>query len=108
MSPVIAAIDLRRKELRMSQAQLAELAGTAQSHISDILRGNISPSLRVLERLCDALDLKLATVGPDGELVRAMHPATVRVAANQRRLAAVLGEMSEVLVDLAKVMEETS
>lgn len=108
MNPVIAAIDMRRKELRLSQAELARRASTTQSHVSDILTGRIGASLRVVSRLCDAVGLRLVAVDSNDEVARAaqMHPATLAVAANQRRLAGALQDMADVLVEVAKALEE--
>lgn len=59
ISPIIRALDWRRRELRLSQTELARRANTQQSHISDILAGRVNPSLGVLERLCAVLGLHL-------------------------------------------------
>ena len=44
-----------RRVRKMSQSQLAEKAGTSQTHISNIERGEDAPSLKLLEKISDAL-----------------------------------------------------
>ncbi|MEZ0089735.1 helix-turn-helix domain-containing protein [Streptacidiphilus sp. EB129] len=46
-----------RLERGLSQAQLAEQAGTAQAVISRIELGKLNPTVPVLERLANAMDL---------------------------------------------------
>ncbi|EPZ37779.1 helix-turn-helix domain-containing protein [Anoxybacillus ayderensis] len=43
----------------LSQAELSAIAKVSQSLISDIENGRVSPTLRVLQKLADALDTKL-------------------------------------------------
>ena len=45
----------RRRELGITQAQLAEMVGTAQARISQIENGESEPSIDVLMRLARAL-----------------------------------------------------
>jgi transcriptional regulator with XRE-family HTH domain len=52
----------RRKELRLTQQQLAERVGIHQSEISDIERGASSPGYRTLVRLADGLHADVALV----------------------------------------------
>jgi DNA-binding XRE family transcriptional regulator len=54
-------IDLRLKR-RLTQAQLSELTGIAQSEISRIERGVVHPSDRTWARLADALGAELRLV----------------------------------------------
>lgn len=110
MHPVLRTIDTRRAALGYSQRKLATMLETQQSSISDILGedkdGN--PTLKTLDRLCQVLDLKLIAVDKNTEdpvTVKEPHPLTAKVVANQRRLAALLVEMSDVLADVAKVVE---
>lgn len=49
----------RRKARRMTQKQLSEATGTAQSSISDVEAGVVSVSLDVYLRLLEALDAEL-------------------------------------------------
>lgn len=50
----------RRAARQISQKQLGEMTGTAQSTISDIENGVVSVSLDVYLRLLEALDAELA------------------------------------------------
>lgn len=54
-----AALRARRRAQGMTQKQLAETTGTAQSTISDIETGVVSVSLDVYLRLLEALDADL-------------------------------------------------
>lgn len=60
----------RRKLRRMTQKQLAEVTGTAQSTISDIETGVVSVSLDVYLRLLEALgaDLRVSDRATDRDL----------------------------------------
>ncbi|MEU3756371.1 helix-turn-helix transcriptional regulator [Streptomyces olivoreticuli] len=49
----------RREELRWSQAQLAEAAGTAQSVVSRIESGRLNPTVDMLTRLVTAMRAEL-------------------------------------------------
>ena len=51
-------IDLRRKN-NLTQKQLADLLKTKQSNIARIESGSFYPSLRLLEKIADALNTKL-------------------------------------------------
>lgn len=61
-SPIIAMVDLRRRELGWTQAKLAFACNTTQSHISQVLGGRSEPTLLVLEKMCAAVGLRLAAV----------------------------------------------
>ncbi|MGG6270935.1 helix-turn-helix domain-containing protein [Leptolyngbya sp. AN03gr2] len=50
------AIRRRRRELDLSQEELAERSDMHRTYISDIERGIVNPSLEVIEKLTDALD----------------------------------------------------
>ncbi|MFD6417177.1 helix-turn-helix domain-containing protein [Streptomyces sp. NPDC060194] len=51
----------------LSQAELAERAGTGQAVISRIESGKLSPGLQVLERLAAAMDCRLVVdFAPNG------------------------------------------
>lgn len=54
----------RRKELNLSQIDVANTAGLPQSHISRIEAGKISPSHRTLEKLAIALQIKVGDLDP--------------------------------------------
>ena len=49
----------RRKELELSQAELAELVGTTQSAIARLESGGRPPRIDTLLRIADALDCDL-------------------------------------------------
>ena len=49
----------RRRELGMTQVQLAAATGIAQSMISRIEQGNANPTVKTLNVLAQALDLRL-------------------------------------------------
>lgn len=53
------AIRQVRKARRMTQQQVARLAGVEQSHLSLLERGQRAPSLPALERIADALRFPL-------------------------------------------------
>ena len=48
-----------RKEMGISQRQLAEKTGVPQANISKIENGHYLPSLTILKRLADGLDRRL-------------------------------------------------
>lgn len=54
--PVLDDISRRRKELGLTQSQLASLAGVSQSIIAKIEGGNVDPSYSIVRRLFAALD----------------------------------------------------
>lgn len=58
----------RRKELRIRQAELAELIGISNNHMSSIERGVGNPSIHVFIRICEGL-----SVTPDYLLLGNMH-----------------------------------
>ena len=70
----------RRRELRVTQAQLAEMVGTAQARISQIENGESEPSIDVLMRLARALgvttDYLLGMEDSEGET----EPAALAIA----------------------------
>ena len=53
------AIRIRREELGWSQRQLAERAGMTQPGVARFEAGGTTPTLPLLERLANALDLRL-------------------------------------------------
>lgn len=55
-----AALKARRAARKISQKQLGEMTGTAQSTISDIENGVVSVSLDVYLRLLEALGAELS------------------------------------------------
>jgi len=56
-----AVLRARRVARKISQKQLGEMTGTAQSTISDVENGVVSVSLDVYLRLLEALGLELCT-----------------------------------------------
>ena len=56
---IIQAIIDARKESGLTQKELSERTGIAQSDISKLERGNANPSLRTLQRLAEGMGMKL-------------------------------------------------
>lgn len=56
---IIRDLDARRREIGMTQVELASLSNTTQGHISTILNGSVNPSLPVLDRMLKAVGLRL-------------------------------------------------
>ena len=52
-----AAVRRRRIELGLTQEDLAQAAGLSQRYISVLERGENSPTLNVIFRICRALDV---------------------------------------------------
>ena len=50
----------RRKVLRLTQADLAEMAGVAKRTVFQIENGTGNPTIEVLEKIMDVLGLKIA------------------------------------------------
>lgn len=65
-----SALRARRRTCKMTQKQLAEMTGTAQSTISDIETGFVSVSLDVYLRLLEAMkaELRIADRAQDEDL----------------------------------------
>jgi len=53
-----------RKAAKMTQVELAERAGLPQSHISRIEKAKLSPSRATLEKITNALNVKLCDLDP--------------------------------------------
>jgi transcriptional regulator with XRE-family HTH domain len=53
------AIRRRRRELDLSQEELAERAELHRTYISDVERGEVNPSLDTIERLTKALEVSI-------------------------------------------------
>ncbi|MFI8233821.1 helix-turn-helix domain-containing protein [Streptomyces sp. NPDC085900] len=66
-----------RSQRGMSQARLAELAGTGQAAISRIESGKDLPTLALLDRIAAALDCRLTVTftATEEETFRPHHPA---------------------------------
>ena len=56
---VIEAILKARKESGLTQKQLSEPTGIAQTDISRLERGNANPSLRTLQRLAAGMEMRV-------------------------------------------------
>jgi transcriptional regulator with XRE-family HTH domain len=56
------AIRRRRRELDLSQEELAELAELHRTYISSIERGQRNPSLENIEKLAKALDISISAL----------------------------------------------
>lgn len=56
---VIRAIIDARTSLNMTQKQLAEKTGIAQAEISKLENGSRNPSIKLLQRLADGMDMVL-------------------------------------------------
>lgn len=54
------AVRRRRRELDLSQEELAERAELHRTYVSDIERGDRNPSLENVEKLAKALNLKVS------------------------------------------------
>ncbi|MDZ7954092.1 MULTISPECIES: helix-turn-helix domain-containing protein [unclassified Nostoc] len=53
------AVRRRRRELDLSQEQLAERAELHRTYISNLERGELNPSLETMEKLANALDISI-------------------------------------------------
>ena len=61
-------IKIRRKELRIKQAELAERLNISNNHMSSIENGRQKPSLDIFIQICNLLN-----VTPDYLLLGSMH-----------------------------------
>lgn len=61
MGSIGKQIKERRKSLKVTQRQLAELSGVGINTLTKIERDEANPSLRILERVLDTLGLVLTT-----------------------------------------------
>lgn len=55
-----AAIKKAREDARLSQEQLADLAGIHRTYVSQLERGIKVPTLTILERICSALSIRVS------------------------------------------------
>ncbi len=56
---VIKAVLNARKAADMTQKELAEISGVAQSDISKLENGNSNPTIKMLQRLADGMNMHL-------------------------------------------------
>lgn len=73
---LINALTTRRRELNLTQENLAERSGVAQTEISRIERGRKSPTMDTFSRLASALLLELRPAVSRGPRVRGISSAT--------------------------------
>ena len=67
-----------RKELNLSQEQLAERANISQTHISKIELGRDNPSFKLLKKIADALDCQLyIDLIPNGQSITPPEPTLI-------------------------------
>jgi len=59
MASIGQQIKERRKSLKVTQRQLADLSGVGINTLTKIEREEANPSLRILERILDTLGLEL-------------------------------------------------
>ncbi len=57
-----AAVRRHRELVRLSQEELADRAGLDRTYVSGVERGTRNPSLKVLQRLADALGADLDVI----------------------------------------------
>ncbi|MBD2436587.1 helix-turn-helix transcriptional regulator [Nostoc sp. FACHB-110] len=53
------AVRRRKRELDLSQEQLAERAGLHRPNISNLERGELNPSLETIEKLANAMNISI-------------------------------------------------
>ncbi len=56
---VIKAVLAARKSVDMTQKELAEVSGVAQSDISKLENGNSNPTIKMLQRLANGMNMHL-------------------------------------------------
>ena len=61
-SPIFASLRARRMDLKLSQSEVASLAGVTQTYLSKIEKGKIEPRLHTLEDLARALSMELMLI----------------------------------------------
>ncbi len=72
-----------RKDQRLSLAQLSEKSSVSVSMLSHIERGQTAPSLKTLDRICQALNVEMPAVFPAKETTNSVSGPDV-VRANER------------------------
>jgi len=105
-------IGKRLRELReakgMSQSAIQDRAGLSHAHVSRIENGHSTPTLRVLERWAEALDVELYQlffVG-HGRPEPSVLPERIPIGAQERTLLGLFGQMhiedKRLLISLAR------
>ncbi len=56
---IMQAIIQSRKQLGLTQSQLSEKTGIGQADISKLENGNANPSIKTLQRLANAMGMKI-------------------------------------------------
>ena len=59
MSTIGNCVKLARKEVRMTQAQLAELSGISRSYLAGVEQGSYNPSVKTLIKIASVLKTDL-------------------------------------------------
>ena len=70
-----------RLAMRFTQEALAHDAGTSSSYVSAIENGKLSPTLAAMQRLADALDVKLAYLIADKLSVSILSEQEIEIGA---------------------------
>ena len=61
-------VHMRRRLLKISQIELADMAGLNRTYISDVERGTRCPSITVVRSIAKALDMSAGTLIEMAEL----------------------------------------
>jgi len=83
----VEKLRVRRAELHMTQADVAEAAGTSQNHYSNIENGLRMPKLAIAANLAKALNLELTELLIDDEEPEASNPTQSPAAENRQGTA---------------------
>jgi len=92
-------IGRRLRDLReakgLSQTDVEDLTGLPRSYVSRTENGRGTPSIQVLERWAEALDVDLHQlfVAGDGRPEAPVPPDRIRAGAQERRLLGLFGQM---------------
>lgn len=93
----------RRNELKLSQEQLALLAGVTPTYLGQVERGERNPTIGLLEKLAHALKIHMGYFFDCGE--------TPNVSPAESRLLYILSDLSEeqkqVIVQLVDMVVDT-
>jgi transcriptional regulator with XRE-family HTH domain len=63
--PIIAILKDRRKDLKLTQRYLAEMADVSVNTIFKIERGEANPTIDILEKIIDVLGMEIQLVVKD-------------------------------------------